>query len=129
MLPSNVENRLSWVAPHISKQQIKMQEPICERERLCVTLRYLVTGDAQVTIAANYQMSPTIVGRIISEKCGAIWEALHDKGYVKPLKSEDEWKQIAKDFELKWNFPNALGAIDGKHALIQAPARSGFLIC
>ena len=32
---------------------------------------------------------------------------------------------MAKDFDLKWNFPNTLGAIDGKHVVIQAPARSG----
>ena len=95
------------------------------KERLCVTLRYLVTGDAQLTIAANYRISPTVVGRIISETCGAIWDALHDEGYMKPQNSEDEWKQIAKDFEMKWNFPNALGAIDGKHVVIQAPAISG----
>ena len=88
------------------------------KERDCVTLRYLVTGDAQVTIAVNYRMSPTVVGCIISETCGAIWDALHDEGYMKPPNSEDEWKQIAKDFEMKWNFPNALGAIDGEHVVI-----------
>ena len=125
MSPSSFETLLGWVAPLISKQQTNMREPICERERLCVTLRYLVTGDAQVTIAANYRMSPSVVGRIISETCGAIWDALKDEGYVKPPNSEDEWKQTAKDFEMKWNFPNALGAIDGKHVVIQAPARSG----
>lgn len=125
MSPTNFETLLHWVGPRISKQETKMREPICERERLCVTLRYLVTGDAQVTIAANYRMSPSVVGRIISETCGAIWDALHEEGYIKPPNSEDEWKQIAKDFEIKWNFPNALGAIDGKHVVIQAPARSG----
>ena len=120
MSPTNFETLLSWVGPRISKQQTKMREPICERERLCVTLRYLVTGDAQVTIAASYRMSPSVVGRIISETCGAIWDALNDEGYIKPPNSEDEWKQVAKDFEMKWNFPNALGAIDGKHVLVQA---------
>ena len=36
-------------------------------ERLCVIMRYLVTGDAQVTIAAIYGMSPAVVGRIFYE--------------------------------------------------------------
>lgn len=41
--------------------------------------------------------------------------------------SHDEWEKIAKDFEEKWNYPNCLGAIDGKHVVIQAPAKSGSL--
>ena len=37
------------------------------------------------------------------------------------------WKKIALDFEYLWKFPHCLGAIDGKHVLLQAPANSGSL--
>ena len=40
------EELLTWIAPYIQKQETKMREPISPRERLCVALRYLVTGDA-----------------------------------------------------------------------------------
>ena len=40
MSPSNFESLSSWVPPRLSKQETKMREPICKRERLCVTLRY-----------------------------------------------------------------------------------------
>lgn len=39
--------------------------------------------------------------------------------------SEEEWMQIAHDFENKWDFPHAVGALDGKHVVLQAPINSG----
>lgn len=42
-------------------------------------------------------------------------------------KTASEWLQVAEDFENKWNFPNCLRCIDGKHVQIQAPNTSGFL--
>lgn len=39
--------------------------------------------------------------------------------------SEQEWRDIAKQFEEKWNFPHCLGALDGKHVQIIPPAGSG----
>lgn len=32
---------------------------------------------------------------------------------------------ISKEFENKWNFPHAIGAMDGKHVMLQAPINSG----
>ena len=114
-----------WIAPYIQKQETKMRELIYPRERLCLALRYLVIGDMQVTIATNYCMSPAIVGRIISETCKAMLDELINKGHLDHPKSEHDWLKVAQEFEDRWNFPNALGAIDGKHVVMQAPARSG----
>ena len=88
-------------------------------------MRYLVTGDAQVTKAVNYRMSPAIVGRIISETCKALLDELINKCYLDYPNSEHDWLKLAQEFGNRWNFPNALGAIDGKHVVMQAPARSG----
>jgi len=69
-----------------------MREPIGVDQRLLVTLRYLATGDARSTIAADYRMSPTTVERIINETCNALWNRL-----IKIPSITSAWKQIARD--------------------------------
>lgn len=39
--------------------------------------------------------------------------------------TENEWLKIAKEFERKWQFNHCVGAIDGKHILIEKPPDSG----
>ena len=104
-----------------------MREPISPRKKLCVALRYLVTGDAQVTITANYRLSPSIVGGITRETCKAIWDKLINKGYLDHPKCEHDWLKVAQELEDRWNFPDALGAIDGKHVVMQTPTSMFFL--
>ena len=123
--PTIFEEFLTWIPPYIQKQETKMREPTSPTERLCVALGYLVTGNAQVTIAANYRMGPAIVGRIISETCKAIWDERINKVYLDHPNSEHDWLTVAQEFDDRWNFRNTLGAIDGKHVIMQDPARSG----
>ncbi|ESO10488.1 hypothetical protein HELRODRAFT_91781, partial [Helobdella robusta] len=40
-------------------------------------------------------------------------------------KTECECKTNAKQFEDRWNFPNVLGAVDGKHIKVVPPPDSG----
>ena len=73
MTPSTYEQLLGWLAPLISKESTKMRESIGASERIAVTLRSCVTGDAQTTIAASCRISRSSVCRIITETCDAIW--------------------------------------------------------
>lgn len=41
--------------------------------------------------------------------------------------TEAEWHQISERYYSLWNFPNCLGAVDGKHVEIIAPSNSGSL--
>ena len=125
MTLSLFEGLLSWIGLKIKKTATPMRDPIGPSERLAVTLRYLVTGDAQVTIAASYRISPSTIGRIIKETCKVLWDVLEAKGFLNVPQTEEQWKKISHDFNNYWNFPHALGAIDGKHIVIQAPPRAG----
>ena len=87
MSPTTFEQLLSWVAPHIRKSS-RIRDVTYPSERLCITLRYLDTGDAQVTIASSYCVSPPAVSRIIHKTCG-------------PICTENNWHEISNEFEAK----------------------------
>ena len=87
--------------------------------------RYLATRDAITMIAYNFRISVSTARQIILDVCTAIWDAL--ASIHMPVPSEVEWHTIADDFLMRWNFPNCIGAIDGKHVMIQCPVNSGSL--
>lgn len=43
------------------------------------------------------------------------------------MPDEAKWNTVASEFWEKWQFPNCIGALDGKHVTIQAPKLSGSL--
>ncbi|XP_039652101.1 uncharacterized protein LOC120556524 [Perca fluviatilis] len=106
------DNLLSRVGPRIAKRDTQMRTSIGPAERLAICLRQLI-------------QSATTVANIVGEVCQAIWDCLVDE--FMPVPTKEDWSAIADDFFHKWNFPNCLGSIDGKHVVIQAPSNSGSL--
>lgn len=39
--------------------------------------------------------------------------------------TKETWQKIADQFFIKWNVPNCVGAMDGKHIALQSPIHSG----
>ncbi|KAB0790682.1 hypothetical protein PPYR_14874 [Photinus pyralis] len=107
-------------------QKQRRRDTISPEERLVITLQYLSQGTNMQVLAWTFHIGLTTVHQIILEACNIIWERLSPL-YLKSPSSEAEWENIADGFLQHWNFPNCIGAIDGKHINIQAPARSGSL--
>ncbi|KAH7986027.1 hypothetical protein HPB52_025250 [Rhipicephalus sanguineus] len=60
---------------------------------------------------------------VIIETCTVLWEVL-SPGYMK-TPTEQDWREIADGFCSRWQFPNCLGAVDGKHIQIKCPRNAG----
>ena len=87
------------------------------------TFSYLASGDSINGLATRFRLGNSTVQEIIKNTCDAIWEELAPTE-LKPPTAED-WQRIESRFAQRWNFPNCVGALDGKHIVIQAPNNSG----
>lgn len=88
-----------------------------------VFFSFLATGDSFKTIAFSYRVGFSTVAKMVALVTRAIWEALVEDYMAVP--GQAEWSEIARGFWEEWDFPNCVGAIDGKHIQIQAPPCSG----
>lgn len=68
-------------------------------------------------------MGFSTIRTIVKEVCEAIWK--HFGPIVLPQPTEVMWKKVANDFKRFWNFPNCIGALDGKHVNIKCPINGG----
>ncbi|KAK0137444.1 Protein ALP1-like [Merluccius polli] len=118
------EQLLRIVAPSITKLDTKFRQAISPEERLCICLRYLATGDSFRSVAFGFRVGASTVAGIVHEVCAAIWTSLLADYMPRP--DAAEWRKIAAEFS-HLAFPNCLGAMDGKHVVIEAPPSSGSL--
>ncbi|KAI8432790.1 hypothetical protein MSG28_013744 [Choristoneura fumiferana] len=123
MAPEDFDHLLSLTIEKIRKSSTNFRDSIPAYDKLAVTLRFLATGDSYESLMYFTKMSKSTICNAISEVCAAINEALQN--YAKTPSTEEEWLSIAQEFNEKWNFPNCIGAVDGKHCVIQAPINSG----
>lgn len=124
MTPERFQHLHELVEPYIVKKYCRSRATISPRERLCLCLRLLATGDSQSTQSFTFRVGKSTVSKIVKETCEGIWMALKDVYLKAPSKTED-WMKISKEFEKNWNFPNCLGALDGKHVSIVCPRNAG----
>lgn len=72
-----------------------------------------------------YHIGESTAYNVIKETCAVLIEVLAPI-YLQPP-TQEEWIDICNGYLKDWNFPNCVGAVDGKHFWIQAPPNSGSL--
>ena len=80
----------------------------------------MATGETYGSLAAQYRVGKTMISTIIPEVCNAIWQTMRTLHMRMP-------QEIASDFHVKWKFPHCVGAVDGKHIVLQSAHNSGSL--
>lgn len=75
-----------------------------------------------MSLALLFRVSDQAISQIVFETTTVLWSALED--HVMPVPTEDVWLSKAAEFEVMWNMPHCLGAIDGKHVRIQVSTSS-----
>jgi HD-like signal output (HDOD) protein len=73
-------------------------------------------------LAFSHHIGKSTLGKIIFETTEAIWEALKDEYLAPPTRQR--WQEISEEFWRRWNFPLAVGAIDGKHFAIKVSGKA-----
>ncbi|XP_057665975.1 uncharacterized protein LOC130899839 [Diorhabda carinulata] len=85
-------------------------------------MRFLASGDSYSSLSYLLKMSKQTISSIIPDVCAALISVLQDE--VKKPENASDWNIIAKQFHDLWQYPNCIGAIDGKHITLQAPIHS-----
>lgn len=84
----------------------------------------LATGESLQSLAYSYRVGHSTAFMIVGEVCDALFKVLSPKVLLLPTNHE-QWRKIATEFDQLWEFPHCIGAIDGKHIRITAPADTG----
>ena len=83
-------------------------------------------GDSQQSQSFNFRVGRSTVCKIIREVCTAIWTALQPT-YLSTPSTPEQWRKLSDRFREQWDFPNVLGAVDGKHIAMECPKKGGSL--
>ena len=97
-----------------------MRKPLSPGEKLACTLRFLATGDSYEDLHFHFRISTAAISLFVPEVCDAIYDSLK-KDYLRVPATAEEWEELAKLIYQQWQFPNCIGAMDGKHLAMFAP--------
>ncbi|KAJ8958355.1 hypothetical protein NQ314_006416 [Rhamnusium bicolor] len=86
-------------------------------------MQYQATGNTFTDLHFTYRIGISTISSIVEVVCEKIWELLSAECLPQP--SQEKLIEIASGFAEYANFPNCLGAVDGKYIRVIKPINSG----
>ena len=126
MTPEFFEMIKTRLQPHLARQVTNYRAPISVGEKLALTIRYLATWESYTSLSCQFRVGRSTISKFLPEICRAIQEQF-TREYLKYPTTPDEWKEVEREFRIRWNVPHALGALNGKHVALKKPKNSGAL--
>ncbi|KAF8778537.1 Protein ANTAGONIST OF LIKE HETEROCHROMATIN like protein [Argiope bruennichi] len=123
---TSFEYLLSLVSPYISGRDTNMRIAITAGEKLSVALRYIASGETQSSLSFQFRIAQNTISGIIKLVCNALVEVL-SRNHLHVPSTKTEWEAVSAYFYTMWQFPQCIGALDGKHIKISPPPNSGSL--
>lgn len=88
-----------------------------------ICFRFLATGESFRSLAFSYRISSSAISTFVPKVLAELQKQLVP--IFLPTPDQINWNQKAEEFMKRWDFPNCVAAIDGKHVRIVAPSKSG----
>ena len=115
MTPEFFEMIKTRLEPCLARKATNYRAPITNGEKLALTIRYLATGESYTSLSCQFRVGRSTISKFLPEVCRAI----QDEFTRKYLRCPDEWKELKREFRIRWKVPHALGALDGKHVALK----------
>ena len=126
MTPEFFEMIKTRLEPHLARQATNYRTPISVGEKLALTIRYLATGESYTSLSCQFRVGRSTISKFLPEVCRAIQDEF-TREYLRCPTTPDKWKELEREFRIRWNVPHALGALDGKHVALKKPKNTGAL--
>ncbi|WKY05521.1 hypothetical protein Q1695_006045 [Nippostrongylus brasiliensis] len=97
---------------------------IPSRHRLCLFLRFIAHGTSYTQLSGEFAIGNTTACKISHEVARIIIEKPHSEAFPTPTAST--WAKTVQEFRRQWDYPAAMGALDGKHVALPSNTGSAF---
>ena len=122
--PAMFNESLNRLGERITKKDTWYRKALDPGLKLAITLRYLATGDSYHSQMYGFRVSHSTISLIVRDVCEAINEEFAAEVVTCPT-TPNELKVVADQFGERWQFFQAVGALDDKH--IKCPRNGGSL--
>ena len=92
--------------------------------KLAVTLRHLSTGESYTSLQYYWRVGRTTICKFVPQVCKTIFKELQQE-YLMCSTNPEVWKKIEERFRNRWNVPQTVGTLNGKHIAVKKPKKSG----